>query len=99
MPMARSEARVAIESPARYLGQLCKHFAHRLPVTQEPGHGAIAFPMGLCLLEAEGGVLLLRAEAEDAAALEQVQEVVSRHLMRFSFRTPPEIAWVALGAA
>lgn len=27
-----SEARVATDVPRRYLGQLCKHFQHRLPV-------------------------------------------------------------------
>jgi uncharacterized protein len=91
--MPHSEARVALESPARYLGQLCKHFAHKLPVTLEESQGSIAFPMGTCRLEAADGLLLLRAEAEDAEALERLQDVVARHLLRFAFRAPPAIEW------
>ncbi|MBL6456630.1 DUF2218 domain-containing protein [Belnapia sp. T6] len=91
--MPQSEARVTLESPGRYLGQLCKHFAHRLPVTQEAAQGSIAFPTGLCRLEAGEDLLLLRAEAADPAALEQLQDVVARHLLRFAFRAPPEITW------
>ncbi len=91
--MPHSEARVALDQPARYLGQLCKHFAHKLPVTLEEARGSIAFPMGTCRLEAAEGLLLLRAEAEGDEALERLQEVVGRHLLRFAFRTPPAIDW------
>lgn len=91
--MLHSEARVALESPGRYLGQLCKHFAHKLPVTLEEVRGSIAFPMGICRLEAVEGLLVLQAEAEGAEALEQLQQVAARHLLRFAFRAPPEINW------
>lgn len=91
--MRHSEARIALDQPARYLGQLCKHFAHKLPVTLEEARGSIAFPMGTCRLEAAEGLLLLRAEADEAEALERLQEVVGRHLLRFAFRAPPAIDW------
>ena len=91
--MPHSEARIALDQPARYLGQLCKHFAHKLPVTLEEARGSIAFPMGTCRLEAAEGLLLLRAEADGAEALERLQEVVGRHLLRFAFRAPPAIDW------
>ena len=91
--MPHSEARIALDQPARYLGQLCKHFAHKLPVTLEEARGSIAFPMGTCRLEAAEGLLLLRAEADEAEALERLQEVVGRHLLRFAFRAQPAIDW------
>jgi uncharacterized protein len=91
--LVRSVANVATETPARYLGQLCKHFEHKLEVTHERDHGRIVFPMGTCLLATEGETLVLRAEAEDQAALERLQDVVARHLLRFAFRAPPEIVW------
>lgn len=91
--MPHSEARIALDQPARYLGQLCKHFAHKLPVTLEEARGSIAFPMGTCRLEAAEGLLLLRAKADGAEALERLQEVVGRHLLRFAFRAPPAIDW------
>ena len=41
-PGFSSEARVATAAPARYLAQLCKHFAHKLPVTLGDDRGRIA---------------------------------------------------------
>ena len=93
--MHRSHADVATETPSRYLGQLCKHFQHRLPVELAERTGRIAFDAGVCDLEASDAVLTMRCEAADAEALARVQDVVARHLLRFAFRTPPEIAWVA----
>ncbi len=92
--MLTSEARVATAMARRYLGQLCKHFAHKIPVTHTEAEGRIEFPAGVCQLEAGSDLLILRAEAADASALERLQEVVDRHLQRFAFRDTPEIRWV-----
>ena len=92
--MASAVARVAMEQPRRYRGQLCRHFAHRLPVVLEEAQGSIAFAGGTCRLEAAGEALVMRLDATDAAALETLQDVVARHLLRFAFRAPPEISWV-----
>ena len=91
--MQTSEARVMTEAPARYLGQLCKHFAHKIPVTQEATTGSIAFGMGTCRLAIDGEALVLRVEAADAEGLAQTQDVGARHLLRFAFRAPPAIVW------
>lgn len=92
--MASATARVALEQPRRYLGQLCKHFAHKLPVTLEEANGSIAFPTGTCRLEAVEDALVMTLDAADPTALAALEDVVARHLLRFAFRTPPEIAWV-----
>jgi hypothetical protein len=86
-------ARVATAVPRRYMGQLCKHFEHKLPVTLAEDSGRIEFPMGVCSLVAEADTLVLRAVAADEAALERLEDVVARHLLRFAFRDPPEILW------
>ncbi len=96
--MQTSEARVLTEAPSRYLGQLCKHFAHKLPVTLAGTTGSIAFGMGTCRLAVDGEALVLRVTAADAAALAQTQDVVARHLLRFAFRAPPAIVWQAAPA-
>ncbi|HUN49430.1 MAG TPA: DUF2218 domain-containing protein [Stellaceae bacterium] len=92
--MPSSEARVSTAMARRYLGQLCKHFAHRIPVTQTEAAGRIEFPTGTCELRADTDLLVMRAEAADDAALTRVQEVVDSHLARFAFRDQPEIRWV-----
>jgi hypothetical protein len=88
-----SVAEVPTEKPSRYLGQLCKHFAHRLPVSFDERRGRIEFPAGLCEAEAGPGTLTLRVTAPDAAALPGLEDVVARHLARFAFREQPEIRW------
>jgi hypothetical protein len=90
---ATSEARVATPLAQRYMTQLCKHFEHRLAVSYDAAAGRIAFPTGLCRLEAGPEVLVLHAEAADAGALDQLESVVARHLERFAFRDKPQIAW------
>ena len=89
----QSEARVATTMAQRYMTQLCKHFEHRLTVSYSAEAGSIAFPSGICRLEAAPGLLVLRAEAQDEEQLGQLEQVVARHLERFAFRDPPAIAW------
>lgn len=97
--MPISQARVTTELASRYLQQLCKHFAHKLPVTFDPERGRIEFSIGVCELTAAPGVLTMCAEAADDTALTQLEQVVARHLERFAFREPPEIAWTPAPAA
>jgi hypothetical protein len=92
--MLSAVAEVRTEMAARYLGQLCKHFQHRLPVELDADRGRIAFEAGVCTLAASPGLLTLRVEAADADALARVEDVVARHLLRFAFREPPEVMWV-----
>jgi len=94
----RSEAEVATPLAERYLTQLCKHFEHRLSVYRWEGNGTIAFPSGLCRLEAGSGRLVLKAEAPDQEQLAQLEGVVARHLARFAFRDPPAVEWRRLSA-
>lgn len=91
-----SEARVATEAPRRYLGQLCKHFQHKLPGELTETRGRVEFPMGVCTLDAETlpGTLVMRASAADEEALTTLQGIVARHLERFAFREALTVTWV-----
>jgi len=92
--MRSSEAKVATPVAARYLGQLCKHFGHRLPARQDGNHGEVEFPAGLCRLSAEAERLVMRVETKDETALGELEQVMEKHLQRFAFRETPEILWV-----
>ena len=48
-----ASAYVATATPARYISRLCKHFAHKLPVSFAEQQGRIEFDSGLALLQAE----------------------------------------------
>jgi hypothetical protein len=88
-------ATVPTELPRRYMTQLCKHFEHRLTVAYDDRQGCIDFADGRCVLSAQPQALVMIVKAESPAALERIQDVVARHLLRFAFRHPPEIVWHA----
>ncbi len=91
--MPQSEARVPTPLGKRYLGQLCKHFEHKIPVELGDGVGRIAFEAGTCDLTADAKALVMRCAAPGEENLARVQDVVARHLARFAFRDVPEITW------
>ncbi len=97
--MPTSQANVHTAMASRYLQQLCKHFAHKLPVSHDALQGRIEFSIGTCTLAAAPDLLTLHAEAADDAALAQLEDVVARHLDRFAFRDKPEISWMRTSAA
>jgi hypothetical protein len=90
---ARSVAAVQTVHASRYLQQLCKHFAHKLPVSFDPHAGQIEFSIGICRLAATDAALTLDLEAPDAGEMPQLQDVVVRHLVRFAFREELAIEW------
>lgn len=93
MSQLTSTARVATTSPGRYLGQLCKHFAHKIPATHDAETGRIEFSIGICELAVEKDVLVMKVSAANDDELAQMEDVIARHLERFAFREPPQIVW------
>ncbi|SIO07241.1 DUF2218 domain-containing protein [Vannielia litorea] len=81
------------ENAQRYLGTLCKHFGHKVPVSHEAGFGRIDLPFGACELRAEETGLALTVTAQDRPTLDKTVEVISSHLDRFAFRENPELTW------
>ena len=77
----------------RYLAALCDHFSHRVSATYDDQAGHVKFPFGFCQMAASSARLALTASAQDAARLEQVIDVVTRHLDRFAFRENPNLTW------
>lgn len=92
---SHTRARGEIETPraSRYLQQICKHFAHKIPVEFDAAQGSIGFPVGECRLTADDERLRLDLSAPDGAQLTQLKDVVVRHLVRFAFREELAIAW------
>lgn len=63
------------------------------PVALDDTVGSIVFSIGICRVEAKPSALLLRCESPDAAALDQLQTVITDHVTRFGWREAPEIMW------
>lgn len=91
--MLTVQASVAIPTPSRYMARLCNHFAHRVTVHREPDSARIEFPNGLGTLQATADRLEIKLQANDAATLERLQEVVSRHLKQVASAETFEVSW------
>ena len=84
MPFAT--ALVDIDRPARYAKQLVAHLGHQAEATQitADGRATITLSGGTCVLAPSAWRLELIAASQDAEGLASVQDVVTRHLLRFA---------------
>jgi hypothetical protein len=89
------EGVVKTENARRYLGQFCKHFAHKLPAefADDFSAGRVAFFIGACSLIADDEALRMTVTSESEEGLLQLQDVAIRHLVRFAFREELRIVW------
>ncbi|MET1080602.1 MAG: DUF2218 domain-containing protein [Pseudomonas sp.] len=87
-------AQVPTPSAARYIGRLCKHFQHKLPVEFDQQQGRIEFPFGLCLLSASAEHLDLQVQAGQAEERQRLEEVVGSHFARFAWQAELNLEWV-----
>ena len=68
-----ASAYVATDTPARYISRLCKHFAHKIPVSFDEQQGRIEFGSGLALLQAEADGLRLSVQSASSEGLESLK--------------------------
>lgn len=90
-------ARFETAHASRYMQQLCKHFAHKVPVEWNATHGVAVLPHGRCVMDADGAALSL---ACDAAAPEReplLVKVVEVHLERFAWKEQVALDWLRDG--
>ena len=87
--MTVATANVPTASAAKYLQQLCKHWAHKLDVEFTAEEGTVRFPDGVATLKAGPEALTVSIEAQDPATVERLEQVVASHLDRFAFREAP----------
>lgn len=80
-------------SASRYLQQLCKHFAHKVPVTFDEREASVEFPFGACRMWANDTDLRIECEADTDETLKRTHFVVHDHLERFAWREKPDIVW------
>lgn len=92
MPIYRTD--IVTEHGSRYLQQLCKHWSHKFTVEFDPMQGSIQLDAVRCTLQSHPDRLLVDLQAEDAAGLPRMGEVVLEHLRRFAFRETLEAHWV-----
>ena len=87
--MTSTTAHVPTANGAKYLTQLCKHWAHKFEVETTEDSGKVHFPTAVATMRAHEAELEVTVEAEDAETVERMKGVVASHLDRFAFREAP----------
>lgn len=78
--------RYQTEHALRYMGQLCKHFGHKVEARLEGDEGFVDFTSGTARFKATEGQLTVTLSAADQDAAERLKPVIDSHLERFAFR-------------
>ncbi|MFF0622591.1 DUF2218 domain-containing protein [Streptomyces sp. NPDC004296] len=92
--MPLSTALVATDRPGRHLKQLLSHLGHKAATqVSGDGRGTVGLDAGTCVLHATPDGLSLIATAADADALAHVQDVITRHLVRFATQEDLSVDW------
>ena len=91
--MPVTECRVPSKKAQRYLAQLCKHFAHKVPVDWDETQAEVDFGFGNCRMTSGQDELHIICSARDEADLERVKYVLEDHLRRFAWREELRIDW------
>lgn len=89
----KATAAIRTEHAAKYMTQLAKHFAHKIPVTYDADSADMTFEIGACHATAKDGVLTLAVTVAAPDKLDQLKDVVFRHLARFAFREELSADW------
>ncbi|RIJ27681.1 DUF2218 domain-containing protein [Henriciella algicola] len=77
---------VATENASRYLQQLSKHWAHKFDVDYSETKSRINLPLGELNMQASESALGLEVTSDSPDSLDQLCDVIERHLDRFAHR-------------
>lgn len=91
--MPTTTTRLKTRNASRYLKQLCKHFAHKVPVDYDAAEGRVAFPFGQCRMAATDDVLEISGQVEREDMLARMEAVIGEHLKVFAFRESLTCDW------
>ncbi|MBB5081942.1 DUF2218 domain-containing protein [Nonomuraea endophytica] len=92
--MPLSTAHVVTDRPDRYVKQLISHLGHKAAAEHTgTGRGTITFRSGTCSLLSSPQELVLIAAAADLDSLTGIQDVITRHLLRFAAQEELRVDW------
>ncbi|MEM6304206.1 MAG: DUF2218 domain-containing protein [Pseudomonadota bacterium] len=92
-PNITGRATFRTDAGQRHLDSLCRHFGRKVETGMTTGSGWVQFPFGRCEMAADATRLRFSALAPDAAGLDEVITVMTRHLERYAFREDPRLDW------
>lgn len=91
--MICSTSEITSPKANNYLHQLCKHFGHKVEITEDKKSHIIHLEFGSGKMRTGENTLVLIARADDVEKLERTETVLGRHLERFAFRENLHVIW------
>lgn len=91
--MEAVSAKVTSQTPARTMARLCNHFKHRVNVVRDGDHALVEFPNASLRMDATEHEIQLHLQAEDAATIERLEGVVSKHLKQVAAPEELKVEW------
>ncbi|WP_262249935.1 DUF2218 domain-containing protein [Parapedobacter soli] len=85
---------IATKAASRYIGQLCRHFRHKIETEYTATTGLATFPFGTCNMAATPTHLTFDITANDAESVEKIKGVLERHLVKFAYKEDLTIHWL-----
>lgn len=74
------------ENAAKYIEQLCKHFAHKVSTDFHKVSGRAALPVGETTLVATPDMLTITIDLVEGTPVEHGKSIIDLHLVRFAHR-------------
>lgn len=74
------------EHGAKYIAQLCKHFAHKITARYSDTEGRADLPIDPAFMTATADALYIRIELNDPELEKRGHHIIDSHLARFAFR-------------
>ncbi|GAA6148380.1 DUF2218 domain-containing protein [Pseudooceanicola nitratireducens] len=92
--MLTATCRFETPNGAKYMHQLCKHFAHKVTVEFDDTTARADLPPGPAHMRSDSSGLDVEVTAQDDAGLTRAKFIIEDHLMRFAFREDPKgLTW------
>lgn len=79
--------------PAKLIGRLAKHWAHKLEVEHDDTGARIQFDKAVCTLRVQGEAIAATIETADSGTLDTLETVVAEHLQRMARGETLSIQW------
>lgn len=84
--MAQAVGTFVTPNGGKYIGQLCKHFAHKVETGFDENSGWAKFPMGSADMSATADLLTITLKVDDPEQIGVVKHIIDSHLVTFAFR-------------
>lgn len=82
----KSVANLQTEYGKKYLGQMCKHFAHKIDVSYTETHADCPMPPGPATMDADDNGITFTVTAQTEDGLAQAKYIIESHIVKFAFR-------------